>query len=126
MARICVPVNDKGTNLLTIGERLKEERLRLGMNQPDFAGIGGVGKNTQINYEKDERSPDADYLAEIGKAGVDLMYVLTGQRSLAVAEGLAPDETALLERYRTLTDEDRQTLDRVSLGLVKLNEKTQK
>lgn len=39
-----------------IGERLKEERERLGMNQTDFAAQLNVSKNSQYNYEKGERS----------------------------------------------------------------------
>ena len=39
----------------TIGQRLKEERERLGLNQTDFGLIGGVKKLAQLNYEKDER-----------------------------------------------------------------------
>ncbi|MFV9534148.1 helix-turn-helix domain-containing protein [Pseudomonas aeruginosa] len=65
----------------TIGERLREERERKGMNQSSFAEVGGVQKRAQINYEKDERHPDAAYLAAIAAAGVDVLYVLTGQRA---------------------------------------------
>ena len=38
-------------------------------------------KRAQINYEKDERQPDAGYLAAVAAAGVDVFYVLTGSRS---------------------------------------------
>ncbi len=65
----------------TIGERLREERERLGLNQPAFAEVGGVQKRAQINYEKDERHPDAAYLAAVAEAGVDDLYVLTGQHA---------------------------------------------
>ncbi|WP_162961855.1 helix-turn-helix domain-containing protein, partial [Pseudomonas aeruginosa] len=47
---------------MTIGERLKEERQRLGMSQTELAEQCGVSKNTQLAYEKGERSPDAAYL----------------------------------------------------------------
>ena len=55
---------------MAIGDRLKEERSRLGFSQTDLAGVGGVGKTTQINYEKGERSPDAGYLAAVAGKGV--------------------------------------------------------
>lgn len=64
--------------MTTFGERLKKERLRLKSNQSDFALIGGVQKNAQINYEKGERSPDADYLQRIAAHGADVLYLLTG------------------------------------------------
>lgn len=65
----------------SIGERLREERERLGYNQTDFGAFGGVGKKAQSNYEGNGRSPDADYLAGIAKAGADIAYIITGVRS---------------------------------------------
>lgn len=64
----------------TIGERLKEERTRLELNQSDFAEKGGVQKHAQIRYEKGERYPDGNYLQAISKVGVDVLYVLTGRK----------------------------------------------
>ncbi|EBQ9987690.1 XRE family transcriptional regulator [Salmonella enterica subsp. enterica serovar Oranienburg] len=66
--------------MTTIGERLKEERTRLGMNQTDFAMAGGVQKHAQIRYEKGERSPDGNYFEAVSKIGVDVLYVLTGRK----------------------------------------------
>ncbi|WP_313042136.1 helix-turn-helix transcriptional regulator [Pseudomonas sp.] len=65
----------------TIGIRLREERERLGLNQTAFGELGGVQKRAQINYEKDERLPDAGYLSALSGANVDVLYVLTGNRS---------------------------------------------
>lgn len=83
---------------MTIGARLMEERNRLGMNQTDFAALGGVGKATQINYEKGERSPDADYLGAVAAVGVDVLYVVTGKRSGSAS--LSQVESELLTRLR--------------------------
>ncbi|WP_232456705.1 helix-turn-helix domain-containing protein [Burkholderia ubonensis] len=80
-----------------IGERLKEERGRLGMNQTQFAAIAGVGKTTQINYESGSRLPDAGYLAALAKVGLDVQYVVTSVRS---SVALTPDERELVERFR--------------------------
>ncbi|WP_334046567.1 helix-turn-helix transcriptional regulator [Burkholderia cepacia] len=80
-----------------IGERLKEERGRLEMNQTQFAAIAGVGKTTQINYESGNRLPDAGYLASLAKIGLDVQYVVTGVRS---SVALTPDERELVERFR--------------------------
>lgn len=68
---------------MTFGERLREERKRLGLNQTELALMGGVVKFTQINYEKNERTPDIDYLLKLHNAGVDVYYILTGQRTPA-------------------------------------------
>lgn len=87
---------------LPIGKRLLEERERLGLNQTDFAAIGGVGRKTQFNYESGERAPDGAYLAAIAKAGADALYILTGQRAAGVepAPALSPEEAALLDNFR--------------------------
>ena len=66
---------------MVIGERLKEERERLGLSQTALALIGGVGKTTQIKYEKGASSPDSSYLSAVSDEGVDIFYVLKGQRS---------------------------------------------
>ena len=66
-----------------IGERLREERVRLGLNQDDFAVIGGVQRRAQGNYERGERAPDADYLARIAERGADVLYIVTGARALS-------------------------------------------
>jgi transcriptional regulator with XRE-family HTH domain len=85
--------------MITLGQRLKEERKRLGMTQPEFAAVGKVEKNTQINYEQDKRSPTADYLLAVAKAGVDTHYVLHGQPS---PDLLDADERELLLTFKTL------------------------
>ncbi len=64
-------------------ERLREERKRLNLTQGDMAAAGGVKANAQVNYEKGERAPSADYLQKVLAAGIDVTYLLTGQRSKA-------------------------------------------
>jgi len=94
--------------LLNIGERLKEERVRLGYNQGDFAAIAGVAKTSQFNYEKGERSPDAAYLAAVAEKGVDVLYVVTGRRTPEASSSFNGDEVDLVEHYRQLPEGDRQ------------------
>ncbi len=103
--------------MLKIGERLREERARLGLNQADLAAIGGVAKTSQFNYEKGDRSPDADYLAAVAEKGVDVLYVVTGQRALAQGEGFTAEEAQLVDRYRIMPAEARATLESVSEAL---------
>jgi transcriptional regulator with XRE-family HTH domain len=135
-----------GDQLNTIGERLREERERLGLSQPAFAEVGGVQKRAQINYEKDERHPDAAYLAAVAAAGVDVLYVLTGQRTEAVTDRsyaatsqhmteisnpvthsvaaeplgeyrLNRREKALLENYRGSDEEGRRAMESTASAL---------
>ena len=100
-----------------IGERLKEERQRLGLNQSDFAALAGVTKNSQLNYEKGERSPDTAYLAAVAESGVDVQYVVTGKRTPDPSDSLSAAEADLLERYRELPEADRTHTSRVVRAL---------
>lgn len=81
----------------SIGERLREERTRLGLSQVALGDIGGVRKQAQLNYEKGERTPDAAYLSAISKFGADIQFIVTGIRS---AETLDTDEQELLSLFR--------------------------
>lgn len=91
-----------------IGERLKEERERIGLSQTEFAAKAGASKNSQYNYEKGERSPDATYLAAADGMGVDVLYVVTGRRTPEPSNSFNGDEVDLVEHYRQLPDGDRQ------------------
>lgn len=68
------------------GARLAGERQRIGMNQAQLGLICGVSKTSQLNYESGKRSPDSIYLNAAMQAGVDVMYVLTGQRHTSSAQ----------------------------------------
>lgn len=70
--------------------RLKEERLRLRLSQAAFGEAGGVSKDAQLNYEKGERSPSADYLQRLVGAGIDVPFLFTGHRSVGNLSGPAP------------------------------------
>ncbi|HNC51239.1 MAG TPA: helix-turn-helix transcriptional regulator [Accumulibacter sp.] len=93
----------------TIGNRLREERERIGMSQAAMAEICGVTMRSQRNYEKDERLPDASYLAAATQARADVLYVLTGQRSPGMSS-LTPEESALLDNYRHSPEAARAAL----------------
>lgn len=105
----------------TIGGRLKEERERLGFSQTEFGELGGVKKLAQIHYEKDERQPGAGYLSSVAAKGVDVMYVLTGQRTSA-EYSLNRKEEALLDNYRHCVAEDQKAIYRVALSAAKKEE----
>ncbi|GJK93091.1 TPA: helix-turn-helix domain-containing protein [Klebsiella michiganensis] len=98
-----------------IGARLREERERLGLSQQSMGEIGGVKKLTQLNYEKGERAPDTIYLTALASIGVDIVYVLTGQRMPAPGS-IAPqneEEKKLLENYRAMDQAARLNIQAV-------------
>lgn len=92
------PVNSEGGKFC-IGQRLKEERERLGFSQSAFAAIGGASKGAQITWEKGTATPNAEFLQEVARVGVDVLYVVTGRRNLAE---MAPEEELVLSGYRKL------------------------
>lgn len=98
---------------MSIGERLKEERERLGFTQPSFAGLAETTKKSQIDYEKDLTQPKAGYLAVIAKVGADVQYIITGQRSVSV---LPTDEALILEKYRRASEVIRNKMLMLLLG----------
>lgn len=108
---------------MTIGARLKEERERIGLNQTKFGELGGVSKKAQIDYEKEVFSPNARYLEAIAKAGVDVLYVLTGVRTPATETSLSRDEAALVDNYRHSAPEDQAAMRRTATALAKPRKK---
>lgn len=85
------------------GERLKAERKRLGLKSMELAQIGNVGAVAQSNYERGKRHPDSVYLAAIAAVGVDVQYVLTGQRSAEPV--LTPEDRAVLAAWKNASKE---------------------
>lgn len=72
------------------GQRLRQERNRLKLSQSALGAVGGVETNAQGNYENGTRSPKAYYLLRIAEAGVDLNYVLSGNRSAGETTSVPP------------------------------------
>ncbi len=79
-----------------IGDRLREERKRLGLTQTEFGETGGVKLFAQSNYENGKRTPSADYLAAIAKRGVDVAYVVTGDKSIQTSKSIVGDQSSSL------------------------------
>lgn len=105
--------------MYTIGQRLAEERRRLGYNQTEFGELGGIKKGTVINWEKDLTSPTGTFLAEIAKIGADINYIITGQRTEKVLE---PRETALIDNYRNSSEKDKKVIESVAFATAKPEE----
>lgn len=80
---------------LSIGERLRSERKRLGLNQADLGKAGGVQLLAQSNYENGKRTPSAEYLSAVAKQGVDVQYVLTGIHAIQLDSFDSPDTVSI-------------------------------
>ncbi|NWC92682.1 MULTISPECIES: helix-turn-helix domain-containing protein [unclassified Pseudomonas] len=100
-----------------LGARLKEERKVLGLSQQDFGAIGGVAANAQVHYESGARKPKSDYLIAIRRKGVDVLYVLTGERAVINPDALSDKETLIINHYRTLDGMDQDAIAQITSSL---------
>lgn len=96
------------------GQRLREERERLGYSQKAFGDLGGVSKNTQLAYENGSSSISLDYLFKLGPVGLDIYYVAMGKGH--DREDLGRDQEYLRRRYGL----DEPSEDTVELAQVDL------
>jgi transcriptional regulator with XRE-family HTH domain len=99
-----------------VGDRLRDERVRLNLKQEDLAQAGGVNRNTQGSYERGVRTPDTDYLSGIAPLGVDIVFVLTGRK--AGGDSLNAVEAQIIEQYRVIAEEDQRALRRFLKAMV--------
>ena len=109
-----------------IGIRLKEERERLGYTQPAFAEAAGAKKRTLIDWEKGVSSPTAVQLSALSEIGMDVMYVITGQRSFPAQSALSRREAALVDNFEHLSEEDKRAIERTASALAQSSGMTKK
>ncbi|WP_175772408.1 helix-turn-helix domain-containing protein [Paraburkholderia phenazinium] len=99
--------------MTTSADRLKEERLRVGMSQEQLALAVGMSKGTQTHYETGKRMPDVTYLAAVNELGLDAAYIVTGQFAQA---GLPEHEHLFLSVFRRLDQRGRKGVMGAMLG----------
>lgn len=112
-------VYGKRPNMNSVGERLREERRRLGLTQDQLACLAGVTRRAQTRYETDANSASSTYFSAVAEVGIDVLYVLTGKRAVPVQSTLTNEELALLDNYRHSSREDQAALRRMGLALSK-------
>ena len=104
--------SSEGEMTNSAGERLREERTRLGLKQEDLAVAGSVNRNTQGSYERGARNPDTAYLAAVAALGIDVLYIITGNRLPEPLGELTPEDEQLLKRYRSIPEDDQKAVRR--------------
>lgn len=87
---------------MSVGNRLKEERKRLGLTQEAIGLACGVTKRSQILFEQDAHVPGGAYFAAADELGMDVAYVLVGRR-----DRLSESDSDLLNAWRTASPSAR-------------------
>jgi len=104
-----------------LGSRLKEARKRMGLSQQEFGAIGGVEANAQGKYESGERIPRSDYLAALKKKGIDVLYILSGEKTPMATESLNSAERSIITHYRALSEDDQGAISQLATSLSECN-----
>lgn len=93
-----------------MGDRLRDERLRINLQQNDLADQCDVSRRTFSAWEKGESTPSAEALAVMAGYGADVLYIVTGQRSVEMESNLAPSERELVTAWRNANAKGRTAL----------------
>lgn len=87
-------------------QRMKAERLRLGLSRMKVIAVLGVAHNTLRRWEADTPIP-ADHLSQLGELGYDTGFIVTGK----VAAGCQSDhELETLAMLRSISEPQRAAL----------------
>ncbi|QCT71563.1 XRE family transcriptional regulator [Eubacterium maltosivorans] len=101
-----------------ICDKLKEIREKTGMNKKEFANYLNIKYTTYNNYETGAREPASDFLILISKKfdiSIDYIMGLTDEKNILHSYELLASEMAHIEKYRSVDDFGRETVDLVLL-----------
>ena len=65
----------------TVGSRLAQERVRLGLNQGELASALGISKVTASLYESNKHMPGGEVLLSLHRLGADIVFILSGSKA---------------------------------------------
>lgn len=102
-------------NLDSLGARLRAARKGLGKSQDDMAAACGVSREMWGKYERNAAVPGGEVLIKVALAGIDMNYILTGQRMGSAAA--TPPAQAVSEGDRTLLDNFHAAPAQVQAGI---------
>ncbi|MGL5026218.1 MAG: helix-turn-helix domain-containing protein [Shewanella oncorhynchi] len=102
-----------------IANRLKDERQRLGLTQEGLAEIAGAKRRTLQDWERGLSSPTAVQLCAFSAIGVDVQYIITGQRQQS-GIGETAVHQAVLDAVDLLSLEDKVNAAQLAKAVVKL------
>ncbi|HHT8411526.1 TPA: helix-turn-helix domain-containing protein [Neisseria meningitidis] len=95
------------------GKRLKEERIKLGLNQAEAAEKCGFSREMWGKWERGENRPSSEKLFSFSKIGIDIDYVMHGRRgetAVMLSESLSAEEKELLTLFHEAAAADREMI----------------
>lgn len=95
------------------GERLREERKRLGLSQDAAATRASVSREMWGKYERGVGMPGGDVLTAIAQQGFDINYVLTGSRQGPAGPAMSKRARAIADAYDSLNAGGKRALESV-------------
>ncbi len=93
------------------GQRLREERERLGFSQNDFAALVPVTRKTMFNWESGAGHVATEALAVWARSGLDVLYVVTGERLPQKDSMPGPRQQALLRQFDAADETGRRAIE---------------
>lgn len=83
----------------TLGQRIRAQRMRLGMTQEELAEITFIPKPTISNYENDRIDIKSSVIAELAKVlETDPNYLIMGKKATEVANGFMNEAEGLFSK----------------------------
>lgn len=106
--------NDEDVDLdcvpMTLGARIRQERVKLGIDKKAFAlAINVSAQRLKAMENGAGKGPTVVQLAAMATKGVDVAYVLSGKKSVL----LKPDEAIIVDNYRNSTPAGQSSLREV-------------
>lgn len=95
---------------MTLGDRIKEMRIRRGMLQMELAAEIGVAKSTVTGYEKNTREPDVDKLKALARVlSTTVDYLLNGETTMELSDSALE----IAKKYDRLDDHGKAVAEAV-------------
>lgn len=85
-------------------ERMKEERIRLGLKQASAADLCGVSREIWGRYERGASVPGGEVLFSFAQAGADIQFILTGAHAAAAGASESVSAQIDVQRLERITE----------------------
>ncbi|MET3124444.1 transcriptional regulator with XRE-family HTH domain [Oxalobacteraceae bacterium GrIS 2.11] len=73
------------------GNRMRQERKRLGLTQEALADRAGVGQQTVLQYEKGNTSPPLQFIYSLHDIGFNMQFLLYGRETKSFPRDFPPE-----------------------------------